>query len=268
MAYCDIGLNLFCRQFPDPDSILLDARRQGITCILTGSDDAENHRVAEYVSTHSGVFGTTGIHPHQADHMTQEALDFIRSAQSMDRIVAVGECGLDYDRMFSKKENQIDCLERHIEMAMDTGKPMFLHERSAFHDLKAIFRNVPSLCPRCVVHCFTGDRHQLAAYLEMGFMIGVTGWICDDKRAGDLRDAASILPMDRVMIETDAPYLTPKNVPGLGRINVPANIRYVAHDLAVHMHVHEEELERNALKNTAEFFRIPIEELTMEVSTE
>lgn len=268
MAYCDIGLNLFCRQFPDPDKVIREAQIHGITCILTGSDDEENHLVAEYVSSHSGVFGTVGIHPHQADHLTDEALNFIRSAQSLKGIVAVGECGLDYDRMFSKKENQLCCLEHHIEIAEETGKPMFLHERNAFHDLREMFRRHPGLCSRCVVHCFTGNRQQLSDYLDMGFMIGITGWICDDRRAGDLREAVSILPLDRVMIETDAPYLTPKNVPGLSLVNDPTNIRYVAHDLAVYMHVDEEELKDRVLKNTASFFNIPIQDLALEVSAQ
>lgn len=260
MKYCDIGLNLFCRQFPDPETILQNAAAKSVCCILTGSDDAENRKVVNYVTHHPGVYGTTGIHPHQADHMTEDALDYIRFAQKQERIVAVGECGLDYDRMFSTKTNQIRCLERHMEIALETGKPMFLHERSAFQDLSEMFRAYPGLSSRSVVHCFTGDRHQLSSYLDMGFMIGITGWICDDRRAGDLRDAVSILPLDRVMIETDAPYLVPRNVPGLDRINVPENIQYVARDLAIHMHVPETELIWQVRKNTEAFFGIPIDE--------
>ena len=258
MKYSDNVVNLFFRQYPDPEYVLQNAYKNEVCCILTGSDHEENQRVVDYVSTHPGVYGTTGIHPHQADHMTETAFEYIRSAQQHTQIVAVGECGLDYDRMFSTKQNQIRCLERHMEIAFDTGKPMFLHERSALQDLAAMFHNCPSLCSRSVVHCFTGNRQQLSAYLDMGFMIGITGWICDAKRAGDLRDAVSFLPMDRVMIETDAPYLTPKNVPGLNRVNVPENIRYIAHDLSHYMQVPEEDLIRKTLSNTAAFFGISL----------
>ena len=114
MKYCDIGVNLFCRQFPDPEAVLQNADKNEVCCILTGSDHEENQRVVDYVSTHPGVYGTTGIHPHQADHMTETAFEYIRSAQQHTQIVAVGECGLDYDRMFSTKQNQIRCLERHM----------------------------------------------------------------------------------------------------------------------------------------------------------
>ncbi len=265
MRYCDIGINLFCRQFDTPERIIEEAASQGICCILTGSDDEENHLVADFVAAHRMVYGTCGIHPHQADRMSVEALHFIQEAQKKPGIVAVGECGLDYDRMFSSRENQVKCLEKHMEIALETGKPMFLHEREAFQDLSAMFRHTPDLCRRSVVHCFTGNAEQLSSYLEMGFMIGITGWICDDRRAGELRKAVSILPPERVMIETDSPYLTPKNVKGLDRVNVPGNIRYVARDLALYMHMDEEELIRTALKNTSAFFSIDFEDDRQEV---
>ena len=170
--------------------------------------------------------------------------------------MAVGECGLDFDRMFSTKENQIRCLEKHIVLAKKLGKPMFLHERSAAAEFVKRFRRHPEVCRNSVVHCFTGDRDTLETYLDMGFSIGITGWICDDRRAGELRQAVKMIPMDRVLIETDAPYLTPKNVPGLSRTNVPQNIRYVARDLAVYMGVPEDQLIRQAKSNTERIFGI------------
>lgn len=196
--YYDIGLNLFCRQFPDPEKII-----------------REN-----------------------------------------PRIVAVGECGLDFDRMFSTRENQIRCLEKHIVLAEKLKKPLFLHERSASDEFVRRFKKHPEICKRSVVHCFTGDKKTLEQYLSMGFFIGVTGWICDDRRAGDLRNAVSIIPLGRIMIETDAPYLTPRNVPGLGRTNLPGNIKYVAKELAKYMKVPEEELIMHAKANTEKFFSL------------
>lgn len=136
------------------------------------------------------------------------------------------------------------------------NKPLFLHERSAAGDFVKRFKNHPDICAKSVVHCFTGDKATLDRYLSLGFSIGITGWICDDRRAGELRDAVSLIPPDRILVETDAPYLTPKNVPGLDRTNVPQNIKYVVRDLAKYMKVSEDVLVWNAKKNTERIFGI------------
>lgn len=259
--YYDIGLNLFSRQFPDPEKVLRNAWDAGVTCILTGSDAEENETIHDFTKKHTGVFGTAGIHPHNADDVRDEDIRRIRQILlDNPRVVAVGECGLDYDRMFSKKENQIACLQRHMDLAEELGKPLFLHERDAGEDLMRLFSDRRDLCRNSVVHCFTGDWDTLREYISMGFMIGITGWICDDRRAQALRDAVAALPNDRFMIETDAPYLTPKNVEGLSRVNVPENIRYVAKDLAYYMSIPQEELEECARQNTRRFFGLPEEE--------
>ena len=166
----------------------------------------------------------------------------------------MGECGLDYDRMFSTKENQIRCLEKHIVLAKKLGKPLFLHERSAADDFVKRFKKHPEVCARSVVHCFTGDKRTLDQYLSMGFSIGITGWICDDRRAKELREAVSIIPLDRILVETDAPYLTPRNVPGLSRTNVPQNVVYVVRELAKYMKVSEDVLAQRARENTERVF--------------
>lgn len=258
IRYYDIGLNLFSRQFPEPENVLKNAREQGIVCILTGSDMEENEKIHAFTEKHHEVYGTAGIHPHNANDAKPGDFRRLQEILSQNpRIVAVGECGLDYDRMFSTREHQLRCLEQHIELAEKIQKPMFLHEREASADLMACFRVVPELCKRAVVHCFTGDRDTMETYLDMGFMISITGWICDDRRAKELRDAVAGLPTNRVMIETDAPYLTPKNVPGLSKVNVPENIRYVAKDLAYYMGIEEEELIQCARENTERFFGLP-----------
>lgn len=172
------------------------------------------------------------------------------------KMVAVGECGLDYDRMFSTKENQIRCLEKHIVLAEKLDMPLFLHERSAADDFVKRFKRHPDICRKSVVHCFTGNKKTLDRYLSMGFSIGITGWICDDRRAKELREAVSIIPLDRILVETDAPYLTPRNVPGLERTNVPQNIRYVIRDLAKYMKVPEDTLTEHARENTERMFRL------------
>lgn len=276
-AYYDIGLNLFCRQFKKPEKIITDAWKEGVCCILTGADMKTNWSVDGFVKrydSHSrynhetryeiqgpgnhdipAVYGTAGIHPHSADEARKE--DFFKMEHifmSNPKIIAVGECGLDYDRMYSTRENQLRCLDHHIMLAEKLGKPMFLHERAAAKDFIARFQKHPEVCTRSVVHCFTGDKKTVEQYLEMGFFIGITGWICDDRRADDLREAVSSIPLDRILLETDAPYLTPRNVEGLERTNVPQNIKYVSRELAKYMDVDEQELISHAKENTERLF--------------
>ena len=235
--YYDIGLNLFCRQFPEPEKVIEEAKEHGVCCILTGTDPKENRKIDEFVRTRE-AYGTAGIHPHNADRAGKEDFQMIeRILLENERIVAVGECGLDYDRMFSTKENQIRCLEKHIVLAEKLEKPLFLHERSASEDFVRRFRKHPDICRKSVVHCFTG-------------------WICDDRRAGELREAVCQIPLDRILVETDAPYLTPRNVPGLPRTNVPQNIVYVVRELAKYMKVSEEALMEHARENTERIFQI------------
>ncbi len=257
--YYDIGLNLFCKQFPDPEKIIREAGDNGVCCVLTGTDPEENRQIDLFVKNHD-VFGTAGIHPHNADRAKQEDFQQIERLLSENpKIVAAGECGLDYDRMFSTKENQIRCLEKHIVIAEKLNKPLFLHERSASADFIRRFKKHPDICTKSVVHCFTGDKAVLEQYLAMGFSIGITGWICDEKRSKELREAVRLIPLDRILVETDAPYLVPKNVSGLGRVNVPQNIVYVVRELAKHMRVEEEVLMKHARENTERVFGIKSE---------
>ncbi len=256
MKYYDIGVNLFCRQFSKPEKVLHDAQEAGVVCILTGSEMRENEKIHHFIQTHD-AWGTVGIHPHNANEARKEDFDRMEEILAENyKILAVGECGLDFDRMFSARENQIRCLEKHIQLAERMEKPMFLHERDAASDFVSVFRCHKEICRNAVVHCFTGDQATLETYLDMGFSIGITGWICDDRRAAALREAVRILPLDRVMIETDSPYLIPRNVTGIGRINFPQNICYVARTLAEYMHVPEEELIAHAKENTEKFFGI------------
>ena len=165
IKYYDIGLNLFCAQFKHPEKVLQRAWEQNVACILTGSDPEDNRKIEAYLQAHPEVtvYGTAGLHPHNADHFTEDTLQEIRRQYLENpRIVAVGECGLDYNRMFSKKENQLRTLERFVELAEELNAPMFLHERDAAEDFAAVFRSVPKVAERSVVHCFTGNRKTVS----------------------------------------------------------------------------------------------------------
>lgn len=256
IRYYDIGLNLFCKQFRNSDKIINEASAEGVYCILTGSSMNSSEQVNRYVQNHDCV-GTCGIHPHWANRA--KAGDFQRMKKMInknDKIVAVGECGLDYDRMFSTKENQLSCFGHHIKLAEDVNKPLFLHERSATDDFIEVLEKERSTRTPGVVHCYTGDKITIKKYLDMGLHIGITGWICDNRRNKELKEAVKLIPLDKIMVETDAPYLTPRNIKGLDRINVPQNIKYVVSELAECMGVDEEILRISALENTKKFFGI------------
>lgn len=181
IKYYDIGLNLFTRSFPKPEKIIADAAVDGICCILTGSEARENRLVNQFVRHHT-AFGTAGIHPHVVDEATEADLEEIRRIITTNpKVVAVGETGLDYDRMYSKKENQLHFFKALIAMAEELGKPMFLHERDAADDFLACFKGHEGLCPQSVVHCYTGDKKTLEKMLDLGFYIGITGWIVSGK---------------------------------------------------------------------------------------
>ena len=253
--YYDIGLNLFSSQFRDSEEILRGAHEAGVQVIITGSDMESSEKAAEFVVTHD-CYATAGIHPHGADRARERDFLRLKELYKNERVIAVGECGLDYDRMFSSKENQLECLRRHIALAEETGLPMFLHEREAHGDTVKLFKEHPELCSRSVIHCFTSGAEAVKEYLEMGFYIGVTGWICDERRADSLREAVKFIPKDRIMAETDAPYLKPRGIKGLGRINLPQYVKYVAAELAVRMCIGEEELKKCLRENTERFFGI------------
>ena len=254
--YYDIGVNLFCKQFPNPEQIINDALQSGVTCILTGTDPKENRQIDTFINNHQ-AYGTVGIHPHNADSTKdKDYLEIENIAKTNNKIVAIGECGLDFDRMFSTKENQIKCFEKQIEIAETLNMPLFLHERNAVEDFIKVLSNHKEICKKSIVHCFTGNAETLKKYLSMGCYIGITGWICDSRRAKDLRQAVRYIPLDRIMIETDSPFLTPKNIQGLSKTNCPQNVKYVAKELAMHMGVPENTLISKAKENTEHFFSI------------
>lgn len=253
----DIGLNLFCKQYKKPENIVKNALDNEIGLILTGSSMPVNKKIDDYIKKNKYVFGTTGIHPHNADTAKKEDFDEIKNLiKNNPNIVAVGECGLDYDRMFSTRENQIRCLEKHILLAEELNMPLFLHERSATDDFVKRFKNHKKIAKKSIVHCYTGDKYTLEKYLEFGFSIGITGWICDEKRGNLLRDAIKIIPLDKLLIETDAPYLTPKNVEGLKRVNVPENIYYVAKEISKLTGIDEKIILERTKENTENLFQI------------
>jgi TatD DNase family protein len=165
---------------------------------------------------------------------TEEADAELRELQLAPEIVAVGECGLDYHRDFSPRPAQRKAFERQLQIAADTGKPLFLHQRDAHADFLAILANFAGKLGPAVVHCFTGSFDEMTECLDAGYYIGITGWLCDERRGLHLREMVRHIPAERLMIETDAPYLLPRTVKPAPshRRNEPMYLRHIVEELA------------------------------------
>ncbi|HLU07786.1 MAG TPA: TatD family hydrolase [Woeseiaceae bacterium] len=211
----DIGANLTHDSFDgDRDAVIERASKCGVRrLIVTGSSAESSADAAKLAATRPGLlYATAGVHPHHASEYTAEVNDRLLALLNSDNVVAVGECGLDYFRDFSPRQAQRLAFEAQLALAATTGLPLFLHQRDAHADFVSILQPVFDRLAGGVAHCFTGDAEALHAYLDMGLYIGITGWICDERRGSGLRTLASEIPLDRLMIETDAPYLLPRTL--------------------------------------------------------
>lgn len=229
----DIGLNLTHDAYDrDRSRVIDEARAAGVSrMIITGTSVTASASAAELCLARPGVlYATAGIHPHHASELDAHSIEALRKLLENDAAVAVGECGLDYFRDFSPRDRQSRAFEAQLEVAAAIGKPVFLHQRDAHEDmLRMLGRHRPALVGG-VAHCFTGDASQLAAYLDLDLYIGVTGWICDERRGDALRQAVRLLPLDRLLLETDAPYLLPRDLdpPPKARRNEPRFLPHIA----------------------------------------
>ncbi len=211
----DIGANLAHDSFDDDrDEVLQRAADAGVSrIVVTGSSDESNEKAAQLAEKHPGVlWSTAGVHPHHASDYSDDSDALIRRLATGGRIVAVGECGLDYFRNFSPRDAQLAAFRAQLDIAAETGLPVFLHQRDAHDDFVEMLEPMLPKLSRAVAHCFTGEHESLREYLALGLYIGVTGWICDERRGTHLKDIVSIVPDDRLMIETDAPYLLPRTI--------------------------------------------------------
>ncbi len=214
MLLIDIGANLTHDSFnEDRDEVIGRAADAGVSrLILTGSSAQSNRDALALAKARPGaLFSTAGVHPHHASDYDDEVDDSIRQLVGEKEVVAVGECGLDYFRDFSPREAQREAFERQLSLAETCGLPVFLHERDAHEEfLEIIEPRLPRLS-RAVAHCFTGFEAELRQYIDLDLYIGITGWICDERRGGHLKEIIGLIPDNRLMIETDSPYLLPRS---------------------------------------------------------
>ena len=211
----DIGANLTHESFhTDLDEVLERAVSRGVDLmIVTGTDPDHSRTAVEMAQRYPRLLrATAGIHPHHADQCAIDPQRQIADIARRPEVVAVGECGLDFNRDFSPRRDQKACFEAQLELAAELGKPVFLHQRDAHAQFVEILARHRDRLRGGVAHCFTGGPEQLAAYLDLGLYIGVTGWLCDERRGHGLRESVTRIPAERLLIETDAPYLLPRDL--------------------------------------------------------
>ena len=253
----DIGVNLTSKQFrEDLPEVMARALGAGVRhLIVTGLTAPLSQQALELArSRPADLACTAGVHPHNAAGFGRHTQHELRNLARHPEVVAVGECGLDYDRDFSPRPEQRTAFELQLELAAELQKPVFLHQRSAHADFVRILSNArPKLCGG-VVHCFTGDAAELECYLELGLCIGITGFVCDERRGTHLQDLVKRIPSDRLMVETDAPFLLPRDLKGVnGRRNEPSYLPHVAARVAHHAGRAEADVRRDT---TATAFRL------------
>ncbi|KAA3638646.1 MAG: hydrolase TatD, partial [Proteobacteria bacterium] len=196
----DIGANLTHDSFDDDrETVIAEAKAAGVTgFIITGSDMSCSQKAIKLAHQHSDCcYATAGIHPHHAKDYNQALMSELSALLNDEKVVAVGETGLDYFRDFSPRPQQIKSFEGHIELAIKTGLPMFLHQRDAHVDFLPILKQQRDQLSDVVVHCFTDSKQALYDYLDLDCYIGITGWVCDERRGQHLLDLIHDIPLNR-----------------------------------------------------------------------
>jgi TatD DNase family protein len=257
----DIGANLAHDSFDDDrDDVLQRAFDANVnTLLITGSSNESNLAALELAGKYPGrLFSTAGVHPHHASDYDEKSDNIIRKCLEDERCVAVGECGLDYFRDLSPRKAQLDAFRAQLDIASDSGHPVFLHQRDAHDDFVEVLEGVLPNLSRAVAHCFTGEGESLREFLALGLYIGITGWICDERRGEHLRDIVAIIPDDRLMIETDSPYLLPRTLRPRpkSRRNEPAYLTEVLKTIAAARDQTEEHVASITTANAKRFFGI------------
>lgn len=269
-ALVDIGANLTHECFADDlDAVLRRARAANVgELILTGTNREGSEQAAELARRYSGscypescfpgLYATAGLHPHDASQWNNKLAAALRDLHRRPEVVAVGECGLDFNRNFSTPAEQEHAFEAQLGLAVESGLPLFIHERDAGPRMLEILHAWRNDISQAVVHCFTGERATLYGYLDLDLHIGLTGWICDERRGHHLRELVGEIPANRLMLETDCPYLLPRNLPAKlkSRRHEPALLPWIAAEIA-HWRGEDETSLAVATSDTARrFFRL------------
>ncbi|CAM3713592.1 TatD family hydrolase [Parendozoicomonas haliclonae] len=257
----DIGVNLGDSAFDkDRDDVVERALEAGVsTMILTGTTLEESIACLKLTEQYKDYcYTTAGIHPHYAKDATDQHFNELKSLYAEDKVVAVGEAGLDFNRDFSPRPIQEQVFEKQIELAIETGLPLFCHERDASKRFADIVKAYRDDIADLVVHCFTADKESLYRYLDLDLHIGITGWVCDERRGFHLHPLLRDIPANRLMVETDCPYLLPRTLKPKpkSRRNEPAYLGEVISMIASQLDKSVEQVAEETTRTAKAFFRI------------
>ena len=234
------------------------ARGAGVaTVVVTGTSVQESTAALALVKSSGGLYCTAGVHPHHARECDATTIPALRVLAQQPRVVAIGECGLDFNRNYSPHPDQENWFVAQLELAIELKKPLFLHSRDAFPRFGEILSKFSP--PKAVAHCFTGEKAELHAYLDLGLYIGVTGWICDERRGRHLLQLVREIPQDRLMLETDSPYLTPRDLhpQPKARRNEPAHLPHILRTVARALGKPPGQVAEETTRNAKAFFGLP-----------
>lgn len=243
----------------DLEQIVNQAAVRGVTRIITvGIDPASSRRAVDLAERYPGVFATVGIHPHNLGKLTDDSLAGLRELAGHPKVVAFGEIGMDLHYDYFPADLQVSCFARQVELARELALPLVIHDRDAHDQVLAVLRENGPFAAGGVMHCFSGDAAMAEAVLGLGFYVSVPGVVTFAKSA-QLQEAISHTPMDRLLLETDGPYLAPE--PRRGRRNEPALILFTAVRVAELKGVSLAELAAATTANAERLFRLSVETL-------
>jgi TatD DNase family protein len=259
ISLIDIGSNLTHGSFAqDRDAVVARALEAGVRHqVVTGADLESSLKAAALAAAQPGrLSSTAGVHPHHAQSLDAARRAELRALLLRPEVVAAGECGLDYCRNFSPPDAQRAAFIAQLEIAAAVRKPVFLHQRDAHGDFAAILKEFRGGLAGGVAHCFTGGRAELEDYLALDLYIGVTGWVSDERRGASLRESVPHIPADRLMLETDAPYLLPRDLVPVpkSRRNEPCYLPHIARAVARLRGESLEAVAASTTRNAARFF--------------
>ncbi|MFF7708495.1 TatD family hydrolase [Pseudomonas sp. NPDC007930] len=265
MQLIDIGVNLTNPCYDGQHEAVIErARGAGVVqMVLTGTSVEGSEQALALAQRHDPaaqrLFSTAGVHPHDAAQWNTASERQLAALLDQRQVVAVGECGLDFNRDFSPRPAQEAAFEAQLALAVEHRLPVFIHEREAHPRLLAILKPFRDRLPAAVVHCFTGERQALFGYLDLDLHIGITGWICDERRGTHLHELVGNIRPGRLMLETDAPYLLPRTLrpKPKSRHNEPAFLPEVLREVARHRGETEQQLAAHSSACARAFFGLP-----------
>ncbi len=255
LTLIDIGANLTHTAFRDDlPAVVERARQAGVAQIVVTGTAVDESLAATRIAEEFGLHATAGVHPHHARDCGPHTIQALRELAAFPRVVAIGECGLDFNRNYSPHPDQEKWFVAQLELGIELGKPLFLHSRDAHPRFAEILRAYGP--EKAVAHCFTGEKEELHAYLDLGLYIGITGWICDERRGRHLVELVRDIPRERLLLETDSPYLTPRDLrpQPRARRNEPAFLPHVLKAVARALGRAPDEVAAETTRNALRFF--------------